>query len=205
MDAIVAYYRGTASRSGPADGSGELAALAVLAAVLGVGLLQMTGSVLAAVLIPLVTAGTGALVVIGTSKPAGPARGVDVFASRGGAGSLPAGYLVSPDVWDLGMARRTARVPAPQLQAAALLCRDFPGSVDKLLELVATVDAQGTPPAVSDDERTRRIVREVTAAQHRAQTPQPTAEKPKNLLAYGPQPAAFLQSGGKPAETRSRR
>ncbi|RZU53772.1 hypothetical protein EV385_5706 [Krasilnikovia cinnamomea] len=199
VEALVAHYRGAASRTGPAEGGGELAALAGMALVLGVGLLQMTGSVLTAVLIPLVTAGTGALVVIGTAKPAAPPPGVDVFAARGGAGSLPAGYLVSPDVWDLGMAQRTVDVPAPQLQAAAQLCREFPGSVNRLLDMVATIDAQRDAQTVTDEDRTRRIVREVSVASQRARAPKPT-----DLLAFGPQPAAFVQSGGKPAEARTR-
>jgi hypothetical protein len=82
----------------------------------------------------------------------------------GGAGRLPAGYLVHEDAWEAGMAEHVAYIPESQLQASVQLCASFPGTVDDLLIFTGTIAAQVPAPGphatpADVERRTRDLVR----------------------------------------------
>ncbi|RZU53621.1 hypothetical protein EV385_5552 [Krasilnikovia cinnamomea] len=200
VDTIVGHYRAAVAAEGKPDGSGELAALLLLAVVVGGGLWIYTGSVVLATVVPLVLAGGGALVVLGSQRPTSLPADVDVFASRGGAGTLPAGYLVSPGVWDLGMRQRTASVAGTHLQAAAQLCREYPGSVNGLLEFVARIDAVTDSRGAEGQPRVEQLVR-AGAAALAGDGPAPARPARARPVSPGPQPPIFHQQSRMPGTT----
>ncbi|BFU43292.1 hypothetical protein [Krasilnikovia sp. MM14-A1004] len=188
VDTIVSHYRATVAPDRRSDGENELAALLLLAVVACAALFTYTGSVALATIVPLLLAGGGAAVVVGSQRPPSLPVDVDLFAPRGGAGTLPAGYLVSPAVWNLGMRQRTAAVSGPHLAAAADLCREYPGSVNGLLEFVARIDAGTESHGATGQARVTQLVRAGVAALAG------DAPEPPRPMSLGPQPPIFHQT-----------
>jgi hypothetical protein len=140
------------------DGTREYMAGAMILGLLLVGLLMAGVDAGAAIMVPLVLFGAGALYMVTRNAPAPVARkqALDVI---GGPGHLPAGYLVHPGAWSAGMAEHVAYLPESQLHAAAEMARAFPGSVDDLITFTGTIAAHIPPPrrdAPADVERRAR-------------------------------------------------
>jgi hypothetical protein len=127
------------------DGTAELMAAAVVIAVLAVVIIAVAGSGSAAILVcGLLAAGVFAYVVSTGSTGRGD-RGA-ALQGLGGAGRLPAGYLVHPTAWAAGLAEHVAHIPESQLRAAADMCHLFPGAVDDLLTFVGNIAIHVPPP-----------------------------------------------------------
>ncbi|GID99835.1 hypothetical protein [Paractinoplanes durhamensis] len=127
------------------DGVREYMAGAMILAVLFVILLVSGVATGAAILIPLVLFGAGALFMVLNNKP-GPVDRRTALTPIGGPGGLPAAYLVHPVAWSAGMREYVAGVPQSQLMAAVEMARTFPGSVHDLLSFTGTIASQLPAP-----------------------------------------------------------
>lgn len=162
LDNVIRRCVADAEHAEDSGGSREFMAGAMVLTVLALLILVAAHSMQAAIIVPGVLAVAGVLYVLATAGPGQRDRSTALL-PVGGAGRLPAGYLVHPDAWDAGMAEHVAYVPESQLQAAAELSRTFPGTVDDLLGFTASIAAQ-LPVArlnsVRDvEKRTRELVR----------------------------------------------
>jgi hypothetical protein len=141
LDNVISRYAGAGGGAGQAaDGGSELMAGAMILAMLALLIMVGAESVGVAVAVTGLAGGLGLLYVISRSG-AGPADRRTALAEIGGPGGLPAGYLVHEGAWQAGMAGHVAYVPESQLQAAAQLCRAFPGTVDDLLGFTGSIAA----------------------------------------------------------------
>lgn len=144
------------------DGTAELMAGAVVLGVLAVVILAVAQSASAAVLVCGVLAAGLFWFVVGTAQHEKGDRRT-VLAEIGGAGMLPAGYLVHPAAWKAGMAEYVAHLPESQLKAAADMCHVFPGTVTDLITFVGNIAIHVPMPhnatPVDVEKRTRELVR----------------------------------------------
>lgn len=143
------------------DGTAELMAGGLIVVVLGVVILSAAQSAAAAV----VVCGLLAAGLFGFVVTRAPRRGDRRLALRGlgGAGRLPAGFLVHPVAWRAGLAEHVAHIPESQLRAAAEMCHLFPGTVDDLLLFVGNLAIHvpvTRPPSgpLDVDRRARALV-----------------------------------------------
>jgi len=164
LEEVIRRQIAEAEADEAAAGSSTIMGGVLVLAVLGVLILVAAGSASAAILVPVLLGGAGMIYMV--TKAAPPDRGARhrTLAVVGGAGRLPAGYLVHADAWEAGMAEHVAYVPESQLRAAVQMCRSFPGSVDDLLSFTATIAAHvpaSAPHATPADveRRTRDLVR----------------------------------------------
>jgi hypothetical protein len=162
LDAVIRRCLTETEADESSEGGSTIMGGAIMLAVLGAGLLAMTGSVQAAVGIPLVLgAGAMAYMVLKAAPDDGPRHGT--LAVLGGPGQLPAGYLVHADAWAAGMAEHVAYIPESQLRASVQMCRQFPGTVDDLLTFTGSIAIHvpaphhATPADV--DRRARDLVK----------------------------------------------
>ncbi len=151
-----------AAEAEPPDGGAEVMAAGLVLAVLAVVLLASSASANAAILIcGLLFAGVFGYVVTRKRPPAGARP--EALRVLGGAGRLPAGYLVHPAAWRAGLAAHVQGIPESQLRAAAGLCHLYPGTVDDLLIFVGNlaihVPAKQHPTAEDVARRARAMVR----------------------------------------------
>jgi hypothetical protein len=146
FEGIIKRGLADAETSAARDGVREIMAGAMILVVLAAGLLMAGQSPVVAILLPaaLFVGGTYYVASKAEPGPVDPSLALDVV---GGAGNLPAGYLVHPGAWVGGMAKHVAYIPESQLRAAADMCAAFPGSVDRLLQFTGTIAAQFPPPA----------------------------------------------------------
>jgi hypothetical protein len=145
LDTVIRRCLDEAESEEGSEGGSTIMGGAIMLAVLGVVVLAFSGSVQAAILIPLVLGAGGMVYMITKASPDdGPRHAT--LAVVGGPGRLPAGYIVHADAWAAGMAEHVAYIPESQLRAAAQMCRDFPGTVDDLLTFTGSIAAQ-IPPA----------------------------------------------------------
>jgi hypothetical protein len=162
LDTIIRRCAADADSAEDGAGSSTYMAGGMVVAVLAVLILIGSGSAQAAIIIPGVLALLGVFYVLSTAGPAEADRS-NALREVGGAGGLPAGYLVHPDAWAAGMAEHVAYTPESQLQAAVQLSRNFPGTVDDLLGFTATIAAQLPPTrhatAADVEKRTKELVR----------------------------------------------
>jgi hypothetical protein len=145
MESLIQRCIADAEAGEARDGVREYMAGALILAVVFVVLLIAGVATVAAIMIPLVLFGAGALYIVQAGKP-GPVDRRKALAAIGGPGNLPAGYLVHPGAWSAGMREHVAAVPQSQLKASVELARAFPGSVNDLLSFTGTIAAQ-LPPA----------------------------------------------------------
>jgi hypothetical protein len=145
LEGLIRRCASDAEAGASRDGVREYMAGAMILAVLLVGLVIAGVGTAAAIMVPLLLFGAGALFMVLNSRPA-PVQRAKALDPIGGPGSLPAGYLVHPVAWSAGMREHTTGVPQWQLRAAVELCRSFPGSVDDLLVFTGTIAAH-LPPA----------------------------------------------------------
>jgi hypothetical protein len=144
------------------DGGAEFMAAGLVLAVLAVVILFVSSSANTAILVcGLLFAAVFGYVVTTRKAPQGN-RG-QALRGLGGAGRLPAGYLVHPAAWQAGMREHVRGIPESQLRAAADMCHLYPGTVDDLLVFVGNV-AIHVPPkhnATPEDvaKRARAMVR----------------------------------------------
>jgi hypothetical protein len=141
LESLIRRCHADAEAGASRDGVREYMAGAMILVILFVILLAAGVATAAAILIPVVLFGAGALFMVQNSKP----EAVDARSALdpiGGAGKLPAGYLVHPVAWTTGMREHVAAVPQSQLMAAVELARTFPGSVDDLLNFTGTLASQ---------------------------------------------------------------
>ena len=167
LEAIIKRCVTDAEAGATRDGVREYMAGAMILVVLAVILLAAGTSATAALMIPAVLFGAGALYMISKAKPV-PVQRAKALAPMGGAGRLPAGYLVHPGAWSAGMAEHVAYLPESQLRAAADMARSFPGSVDDLLIFTGTIAAQLPTPK-----------------QHHHLTPEDVAHRTRDLVRVG--------------------
>ena len=164
LDTIIRRRIAEAESDEAGSGSSTIMGGVMVLAVLGVLILVAAGSASAAILVPAALGGAGLLYTVVKTVPAERGPRHTTLAVVGGAGRLPAGYLVHEDAWEAGMAEHVAYIPESQLQAAVQLCRSFPGTVDDLLvftgSIAAHVPAPGPHATPADVERrTRDLVR----------------------------------------------
>ncbi|GIF22175.1 hypothetical protein BJ973_002500 [Actinoplanes tereljensis] len=145
LEGLIRRCASDAEAGAARDGVREYMAGAMILSVVFVGLLLAGVGPGAAIMIPLLLFGAGAMYMVLNTKPAAADR-AGALAPIGGAGSLPAGYLVHPVSWAAGMREYTAGVPQSQLRAAVELCRSFPGSVNDLLIFTGSIAAQLPAP-----------------------------------------------------------
>ncbi|GIM94995.1 hypothetical protein [Paractinoplanes toevensis] len=145
LEGLIRRCASDAEAGASRDGVREYMAGAMILAILFVGLLIAGVGTGAAIMIPLLLFGAGALFMVLNTRPA-PVERRKALDPIGGPGGLPAGYLVHPGAWVAGMREYTAGVPQSQLRAAVELCRSFPGSVNDLLAFTGSIAAQ-LPPA----------------------------------------------------------
>jgi hypothetical protein len=145
------------------DGTPELMAGALILTVLAVVIVSAADSAEAAILIcGVLAAAIFAYVALRKPPPKGDRR--RSLRALGGAGRLPAGFLVHPSAWAAGMAEHVAHIPESQLRAAADMCHLYPGTVDDLLLFVGNlaIHVPATRPHTSPpdvDRRARALVR----------------------------------------------
>jgi hypothetical protein len=120
------------------DGTPELMAGAVVLGVLAVGIIAISGSAPAAILVCGVLAVALFCFVMGGARPEKADRRT-ALSHLGGPGRMPAGYLVHPTAWKAGIADHVSHIPESQLKAAADLCHLFPGTVDDLITYVGNI------------------------------------------------------------------
>jgi hypothetical protein len=138
------------------DGTAELMAGAVVLGVLAVGIIAISHSAQAAILICGVLAVALFSFVVGGAKDQRADRRT-ALAHIGGPGRMPAGYLVHPAAWKAGMAEHVAHIPESQLRAAADLCHLFPGTVDDLITYVGNIAIHvPLPPKATPTDVQRR-------------------------------------------------
>jgi hypothetical protein len=161
-DGILERCVDEAERGARRDGTAELMAGGVVIAVLAVGILVVVQSAAAALLVCGVLAVGLFWFIVGTAQHADTDR-LTVLAEIGGAGMLPAGYLVHPVAWKAGMAEYVAHLPESQLKAGAEMCHVFPGTVTDLITFVGNIAIhvplphKATPGDV--EKRGRELVR----------------------------------------------
>lgn len=136
LDSVIAKCIGQARREAPESGGSPVLVagamvLAVLAAVLALG----TGDPELAFAVVALLAVAGIAYVGLKAAPTTMDR-TRILSVIGGAGNLPAGYLVHPLAWEAGMREHLAGVPDRHLRVATQLCRAHPGSVSDLVRLV---------------------------------------------------------------------
>jgi hypothetical protein len=163
LDSIIRKCINRADRKAFQAASGpEYAAALLVLAVLGVILYAGTENLFAAVAVPVVLAAGGLWYMISNDPPA-PQDRIRILDPAGGAGGLPAGYLVHPAAWDAGMDAYLAKSTDVQLRVGTWLCRDHPGSVADLMTLVTWIDQQVPHEyegeSVPDDKRALAIYR----------------------------------------------
>jgi hypothetical protein len=163
LEAIIKRCRTDAEAGAARDGVREYMAGAMILGLLAVVLLMTGQSPNVAILLPGALFAAGALYMVTKSRPE-PTDRAKALDPMGGAGRLPAGYLVHPGAWAAGLAEHVAYIPESQLRAAADMSRAFPGSVDDLLQFTGTIAAQLPTPKrhlTPDDvtHRTRDLVR----------------------------------------------
>lgn len=164
LDAIIRRRIAEAESDEARSGSSTIMGGVMVLAVLAVLIMVAAGSAVAAILVTVLLGGAGLLYTVLKTAPAERGPRHATLAVVGGAGRLPAGYLVHEDAWDAGMAEHVAYIPESQLQAAVQLCRSFPGTVDDLLVFTGSIAAQvptgsqHTTPA-DVERRTRELVR----------------------------------------------
>jgi hypothetical protein len=189
LDAIIRRCLNNAEAGAARDGVREYMAGAMILVVLAVVLLMAGQPASVAIVVPGLLFGVGALYMVSRSAPASAGRS-KALDPMGGAGRLPAGYLVHSGAWSAGVAEHVAYIPESQLRAAADMCRSFPGSVDDLLVFTGTVAAQFpvskhhlTPDDVA--HRSRDLVRvgmpviQSFNAKHPPAPPEPAAKGKK--------------------------
>lgn len=145
LEAIIKRCVADAEAGAARDGTREYMAGAMILGVLAVVLLMAGKSAQVAIVVPGLLFAAGAFYMVLRSTPE-PAERSRALAPMGGAGRLPAGYLVHPGAWAGGMREHVAFIPESQLRAAADMCRTFPGSVDDLLQFTGTIAAQFPAP-----------------------------------------------------------
>ncbi|MET0414508.1 MAG: hypothetical protein ABW022_00615 [Actinoplanes sp.] len=169
------------------DGTAEYMAVGLILAVLAVVILFVSDSPSTAILIcGLLGVAFFGYMVTRNKAPQGDRR--EALRGIGGAGRLPAGFLVHPLAWKAGMAEHVRGLPESQLRAAADMCHLYPGTVDDLLIFVGNlaIHVPPKPNATPDDvaKRARALVRAglPLIAQHIKTTPalpRPAAAKKK--------------------------
>ncbi len=125
------------------DGGAEFMAAGLVLAVLAVVILFVSSSANAAILICGLLFAAVFGYVVTRKVPPGDRRGA--LRGLGGAGRLPAGFLVHPAAWKAGMREHVQGIPESQLRAAADMCHLYPGTVDDLLIFVGNL-AIHVPP-----------------------------------------------------------
>lgn len=143
FDSIVRRCLRNAEQDEAGSNNGELMAGAMVLVLVFVVIMVAAKSVQAAIIVPALVAGGGLLYLALKSGPAKPDRRY-ALSVVGGPGRLPAGYLVSADAWQAGLAEHVRTVPESQLQAAAEMCDKFQGCVDDLLAFTASLAAHVT-------------------------------------------------------------
>lgn len=164
LDTIISRRIAEAESEEAGESSSTIMGGLMVLAVLGVLIMVAAGSARAAIIVPLLVGGVGLLYMVVKAVPVERGSRTAALAIVGGAGRLPAGYLVHAGAWEAGMAEHVAYIPESQLQAAVQLCRSFPGSVDDLLvftgSIAVHVPAPGPHASPADVERrTRDLVR----------------------------------------------
>jgi hypothetical protein len=138
LDTIIRRCLDEAESDEGSEGGSTIMGGAIILAVLGVVILAMSGNAQAAIGIPLLLgAGMIGYMILKASGDDGPRHAT--LAVVGGPGRLPAGYLVHTDAWAAGMAEYVAYLPESQLQASVQMCRDFPGTVDDLIQFTGSI------------------------------------------------------------------
>jgi hypothetical protein len=162
LDTVIGRCLDDAESDESSAGGSTLMGGALVLTVLGVAILALGGPPAAAVLIPVALGGAGlAYMVTRSSSDRGTRH--DALVVVGGAGRLPAGYLVHPGAWEAGMAEHVAYLPESQLQASVQMCRNFPGTVDDLITFTGSIAVHvpavqhATPADV--ERRTRDLVK----------------------------------------------
>jgi hypothetical protein len=164
LDNVIQRQIAEAEAQEAGAGSSTIMGGVMVLAVLGVLIVVAAGSASAAIIVPVLLGGAGMLYMVTKSAPADRGPRHRTLAVVGGAGRLPAGYLVHADAWEAGMAEHVAFIPESQLRAAVQLCRGFPGTVNDLLIFTATIASHVPAPAphaspADVERRTRDLVR----------------------------------------------
>jgi hypothetical protein len=159
-DGILDRCVDEAERGDRRDGTAELMAGGVVVAVLAVVILAVAQSATAALVVcGLLVAGLFWFMVESAQHQKGDRR--TVLAEIGGAGMLPAGYLVHPAAWKGGMAEYVAHLPESQLKAAGDMCHVFPGTVADLITFVGNIAIHVPMPRNATPEIVERRAKEL--------------------------------------------
>lgn len=138
LDTIIHRCLTEAESEEGSEGGSTIMGGAIMIAVLGVVILGLSGNATAAIGIPLLLGGAMmGYMILKAPNDDGPRNAT--LAAVGGPGRLPAGYLVHAEAWLAGMAEHVAYLPESQLQASVQMCRDFPGTVDDLIQFTGSI------------------------------------------------------------------
>jgi hypothetical protein len=137
LDSVIQKYIDEARRDAcdTTGNTGTLTGGGLVLVAFGIVLSIGTGNPILAIFVMIVLALAG-LAWTGVKAPPLKLDPLQILAPMGGAGNLPAGYLVHPLAWKAGLPEYVKGVPERRMRMAVELCRKHPGAVTDLLRLV---------------------------------------------------------------------